>query len=466
MTSKIAACLLLMSVRVFAQNNDHVSPFDGSHWGVVLEHPGMKNVAVQKDILYFRDDKSSLHIDLYAPPGLKKDEKSPAIVFLNGIGDDPGEASMKSMEIYRTWPRLVAAQGYIGISMETDGSRVQECFGQLFHFLTANGNQYQIDSARLGVYAASANARESAAYLMSERACPGIKAAVLYYGSPPAGPFRKDLPVFFVVAEGDARRNSYSSLWNEVLENNAPWTIKMASGLPHGFDAFSDNDDARKVVKETLSFWKNHLDPVQAPSLPPSQTRAIVEAGYWGDHSKVVRLMKEWFRENPGNNDPAAFNIYANALMRVKEYAEAETIFKKCLELNPDNNGIRLNLVLISYALDKPGEGEQMLVQYEKSIPPEQFTYFYIANYLYGIAKYSTAIPYYEKALTFEPPAAFMFYNLAGCYARTGEKDKAFLNLNNAVESGQNSKQDYENDANLESLKTDQRWQELLKKLR
>ena len=75
--------------------------------------------------------------------------------------------------------------------------------------------------------------------------------------------------------------HGYSDLWNEVLKNNAPWTIKMATGMPHAFDAYSDNDEARKVIKETISFWKNHLDPVPAPSWKYSKGRDVLGSSRW-----------------------------------------------------------------------------------------------------------------------------------------------------------------------------------------
>jgi hypothetical protein len=73
---------------------------------------------------------------------------------------------------------------------------------------------------------------------------------------------------------------------------------------------------------------------------------------------------------------------------------------------------------------------------------------------------------YFEKAMAIFP-SSFPYYNRASTLARMGEKNKAFEALNKAVEYGGYSvKKDYENDANLESLKSDRRWQALVKKLK
>ena len=220
-------CLLMVvlgkSIHCFSQSV--IAPLS---FGVVLDDPRMKSVIVKNDVTYLQDTKDTLHIDIYSPPGLKAAEKRPAIIFLNAIGENEGRPKVKSWGIYSTWPRLMAAEGYIGISMETDGNRIEESIQKLFAFLGENGTTYKIDTARLGIYAASANVSRSSDYIMGKTAFSGIKAAVLYYGRPPVGPFRKDLPVLFVISEGDVNPG-YASLWGEVLKNNAPWTIKMGT---------------------------------------------------------------------------------------------------------------------------------------------------------------------------------------------------------------------------------------------
>ena len=95
----------------------------------------MKKVVVKKDITYLKDEKGSLNIDIYSPPNLKSNETRPAIIFLNAIGENAGQRKVKSWGIYTTWPQLMAAQGYIGISMEADGGRIQQSIQELFKFI-------------------------------------------------------------------------------------------------------------------------------------------------------------------------------------------------------------------------------------------------------------------------------------------------------------------------------------------
>jgi tetratricopeptide (TPR) repeat protein len=284
-------------------------------------------------------------MDVYLPPGQKATEKRPAVVFLNAIGETPGQMKVKTWGTYKTWPQLVAANGYIGISMECDGTRIQESIHGIFSFIAQQGAAYGIDANRLGVYAASANVTQSMIYLMKPDAYAGIKAAVLYYGQQPLGPYRKDLPVLFVVPEGDVR-NGYATLWNEVLKNNAPWTIQMGSGLIHAFDTFNDNDDSRKIIKETISFWKNHLDPIPQHSWPNSIGRETLAAQYGHDDAKAAELLKQWLDEHP--QDGRALFQYGNVLKNLKRYTEAEAALIRVIAMQPNNGYAHADLIVVS----------------------------------------------------------------------------------------------------------------------
>src|SRR4030095_3248048 len=178
------------------------SPLDARNWGVVYDVPGTRNVKLRENVPYLGDGKDALTIDIYTPAGSRSGAKLPAVVFVNAIGDRPGDP-LKRWEIYRSWPRLVAAHGLVGIGMDADGSRIQECLRGVFDFLARRGGEYGIDGARVGLYAASANVSGAYEYLPGGNAAPGIHAAVLFYGGVPAGRIRADLPVLFIVAQGD-----------------------------------------------------------------------------------------------------------------------------------------------------------------------------------------------------------------------------------------------------------------------
>lgn len=460
MRSILLTVLTLVSIQGFAQET--LSIFDGRSWGIVLEHPDMKHVVVKPDITYLGDEKGILKMDVYLPPGLNATEKRPAVVFLNALGDSPGEMKTKAWGTYKTWPQLVAANGYIGISMECDRTRIQESISGIFSFIARQGSLYSIDANRLGVYAASANVTQSIIYLMKPDAYAGIKAAVLYYGQQPQGPYRKDLPVLFVVPEGDVR-NGYNTLWNEVLKNNAPWTIQMGSGLIHGFDTFNDNDDSRKIIKETISFWKNHLDAIPPHTWPNSIGRETLAAQYAHDDAKAAVLLKQWLDEHP--EDGRVLIQYGNILKNLKRYAEAEGVLKKGITLQPKNVYAQAGLIVVYYALDNTGEAEKLLASATKAGLMNRNTYANIGISLYIMSKHKEGVKFLEKIAEADR-LEYDYYNLGCGYAILNEKDKAFAALNKSVEMGYNSKQQFENDADLNSLRSDKRYQDLVTKLK
>jgi Flp pilus assembly protein TadD len=446
-----------------AQNPEPLSIFDGRAWGVVLQHPEMKNVLIKKDIPYLSDSKGTLKMDVYLPPTMRKNEKRPAVIFLNAIGDQPTEMKVKSWGIYKTWPQLVAAHGYVGISMECDGSRIQESITSLFTFLATSGSEYNVDADKLGIYAASANVTESVNYLMGSKAHKGIKAAVLYYGGVPQGPFRKDLPVYFIVAEGDVGRTDYRGLWSEVMKNRAPWTIQMASNLIHGFDAFNENDEARQVVKQTISFWKNHLDPIPSHTWPNTFGREVLAAQYGNNYKEVVRLLRPWISEHP--QDVQAMQLYGTALRRNNEYGEAEPILKNCLETKPQDAFLLSDLVVTEYALNKPSEGEVYLKQLQESGQTNPYLFSNLGLSLFQLNRHKEGIPLFEKSLTIMPNAV-NYYNLACGYSLVNEIEKAIVALEKAIDAGFTSKQQFETDPDLAPLKEEDRFKALLAKLK
>jgi hypothetical protein len=86
--------LIVMTFPLYAQQQN-LSIFDGRSWGVVLEHPDMKNVSLRSNVPYLSDSKGALRLDVYLPAGVKATDRLPAIIFLNSLGDAPGEIKAK-----------------------------------------------------------------------------------------------------------------------------------------------------------------------------------------------------------------------------------------------------------------------------------------------------------------------------------------------------------------------------------
>ena len=453
---------------LFAQNNQSRSPIDPTNWGVVYDVPATKNVKLKADVPY----SGNLTIDVYSPPAAKAGDKFPAVIFLNAIGDAPGN-KVKTWEIYKSFPRLIAAHGMVGISMDMDGARIQENLRALFDFLEKDGAKHGIDAARLGVYAASANTTQSLVYLMSDAASKNIKAAALFYGGVPAPNtrIRKDLPVLYILAEGDAAGffgQQSANLWQRVMESKAPWTLLYASNLPHAFDAFTDNDESRRIIGQAIAFWKSNLEPVPQPSWKPSPAREIVSTIYWNDAPKAVELLTKYIAENP--NDGAAYNQMGRMLAQLQRYTEAGAAYEKALALGVQHGGIYNGLGQTRMAQKRYDEAADYFTKAIELGARNSFTYGQLAFAQMHLNRNEEALKTYEKA--FEagiPPGAntrgVAYYNMACAYARLKQPDKAFEMLNKAVDEGFTNRQTFETDTDLATLRTDARFQALLNRL-
>ena len=466
-TGLLLVLLTFVTITSTAQQTNNMSPFNGAYWGVVLEVPAMKNVSVRSDIVYASEPgQRPLKMDIYLPADIQPTARRPTVVLLNGLGDQPDLPPLKTNPSYTSWARLIAANGFVAVTMDSEVNHVQESFKSFFRYVSVHGAEHYIDTARMGAQSFSANGREACQYLMSQEAFEGIKAAAVYYGERPPGPYRKDLPMLFIVSELDIRNENYSSLWTEVLRTNAPWTITLARDMPHAFDVFSDTETSRRLIMQTISFWRDQLAEIPKLSIRPSKERAIVAARYERDQSKMLRLMREWMSENPNTRDAYALSAYGTVLMENREYTEAEKYLKRAIAIEPKNKGNYLTLAVVLFALDRSDEGKKALAHYEEGRTPEAFTYAYIGTRMVALGRYAFAAELFERSISLPNPAGYMYYYLGCCYARLDQHDRAFNNLFSAASLGFGNRASYEKEEHLKSLQSYPRWKELMTKLR
>ena len=271
---------------------------DVTEQSVVWVVPGLDRVAVRRDVPYKTDATKTLGLDVYSPPGARAGELLPAVVFINGVGDAEGR-SLKDWGIYRSWARTVAASGWIAVTFASRGAQVEADVADAFAFLAKDGAKLGIDSKRIAAWACSANVTPGLRFLM-DAAGPGVIGAVIYYGSSDPAKIRTDLPVYFARAGLDSPRlnAAIDALWARAVAAGAPWQMVNAPGSHHAFDALDETEESRRIVRETLAFYRDLFEP---PAAPPTANAARRALSFWfgNEYGKAAEAYAEYVKTHP-----------------------------------------------------------------------------------------------------------------------------------------------------------------------
>ncbi len=443
------------------------SPFDTAAWGIVYDVPATAQVKLEKNVPFHRSGERELQLDIYLPPDAKA--PVPVVVFANGIGDRPTDR-VKEWGIYSSWPRLVAAHGLAGVSMDCDGEHIPESLAAVFAFLEREGAKHGIDGTHVGVYAASANVSATSRFLLRPEAPKSVLAAVFYYGTPEVASARRDLPVLCVTAESDLvrLREPLGALWTQTLATGAPWTFELATDLPHAFDALADNDASRRTIQRTIAFWKSQLEPVPQPKAAPSPVRAILAAMFGNDDAALVRLLGEWITAHPDQRE--AYAMRGLALARQRRGREAKPDLEKALALGSDDPGVHGTLGML---LAGEGKDAQAVEHMRRAVAANWFgseLYGYLGHSELVLGQNEAAVASYEAALRIGIPPGpntlgLAHYNLACGYARLGRSSEALASIERAVEQGFGTRRDYESDQDFVPLRAEERFLVALERL-
>lgn len=401
------------------------SPYDVTTYSVVWTVPEAKHTRVVRNVRYAGEGSGALVMDLAYPSGGDASTRWPAVVFVNGVG-----GKLNEWEIYKSWARLVAAHGLVGITAESDPGKPAESVRALFAYLGTESAALRIDSSRLAVWACSGNV-SAALPLLMDRAPAGIRAAVILYGTGNAAILRKDLPVYWVLAGRDSPSliEGQGTLWMRAVREGAPWTMINAPDLPHAFDAIEDTSHSRQIVRDIVEFLVAGLAPAGPPTPPAPLPRRATAYVYANEPDKAAAVYREILAADP--KDREAQRLLGVALTRQGKASEAVEVLRRAVELGNDGPAIQRALGEALLHAGKPAEAAEHL----------------------------------KKAVDLGANAPPLIYNLACAYALSGRKDDAFARLTEVAGTGWLTREQIEGDADLASLRSDPRFGALLSKL-
>jgi len=258
---------------------------------VALTTPGMDAMEVTRDLRYTDAPGDHLRMDVYRPPGLAAEARLPAVVFVHGGG--PDGAPFKEMGLFRSMGRLVAAQGFVGVTftarigypdthLALGGADVAAALAHV----AVQAAALNVDAERLALYAVSGGGPMLTPYLRDAPA--PIRALVALYpilaieGVSPyaeaetaetlaawdptralAAPGRK-APLYLARAGADAIPGLLEGLDRftaEALARDYPLTLVNHPGAPHGFDLGEATPRTIEILEGALAFLGRHLAP-------------------------------------------------------------------------------------------------------------------------------------------------------------------------------------------------------------
>jgi len=255
---------------------------------VLYDMPSAEAVTVRSDVEFRGSDGDSLAMDLYYPPGVLADARTPAVVIVAGY-PDPGfqrvvGCRFKEMGSSMSWGRLIAASGMVAVSYTNrePAADLDAVFAHLGRSAAALG----VDEKRIGVWASSGNVPLGLSTLLKSAKQRPACAAFLYgylldldgstavadaartwrFGTPCSGKSLEDLasdiPLFLSRAGRDETPRLNESLDRFVaraLNANMPVTVVNSPDAPHAFDLLVDAETTREVVRQVLAFLRFHL---------------------------------------------------------------------------------------------------------------------------------------------------------------------------------------------------------------
>ena len=118
------------------------------------------------------------------------------------------------------------------------------------------------------------------------------------------------------------------------------------------------------------------------------------------------------------------------------------------------------------YAARRWDEAVAVYQDYVQVNPDNAFAWHRLGTIQIQLGKYPEAIGNLEQAIRIGGGVPADFYNLACAYARAGETDKALDHVERAIRAGIASRQQYESDSDLASLRESARFKVLMQQLK
>lgn len=184
-----------------------------------------------------------------------------------------------------------------------------------------------------------------------------------------------------------------------------------------------------------------------------------------GEYEESMKAYEKLARLDPAARAVAAYNR-ARLFIYQRKFDEANAELDKGFKVEPNHPMLKIFRSGVLYYQGKFDEALEMIAGVLKEHPRMDGIRPLYAEFLAGAGKKEEALAQLTPdALAIARADHDMAYWVGSAYALTGDKDLAFKWLNKAIRLGNQNKPYFENDTNLDSLRDDPRWQELMEKM-
>ncbi len=334
----LVAAALLYGGTLSAQEKEKDRQAYAAALHVTYSMEGMKDVRVERDIVYRTAGDTSLTMDMYYPPSHKKGERLPVVVFVNGVGSK----NLKEWGMYTDWGRLAAASGMIAVTYTSRPKEARSDTEFLLDHLRAQASRFDTDGERICLWSASANTFVGIPVAM-DKSRPYVRCAVVYYGMIDVPVLRRDLPVF--VAR--AGRDNY--MLNSAIDNFVRTAVQEDMDVTfvnyvdghHSFDIWDETEESRNIVRQTLDFMSSNLSkPIKHPLVEraPTPSRFVAVANDRGV-GKAIELYHFTKKADPKAElcSEASLNLIGYYFLQEERTKDALAMFTLILAEYPDS---------------------------------------------------------------------------------------------------------------------------------
>jgi adenylate cyclase len=173
--------------------------------------------------------------------------------------------------------------------------------------------------------------------------------------------------------------------------------------------------------------------------------------------------------------DPGLFEgnyFYARHCFTLGRFAEATELYEQSMAARPEDYQPPLLVAQVYDALGRTEDaraarrkGVDLAKRHLKLYPDDARALYMSANGLVALGEAERGREAAERALKIRPDDPMLLYNVGCIFAMLGKGEAALECLAKAAASGLKQKAWYENDGNLDSIRTHPRFKELLKSL-